>query len=175
MNELQSNNDASSKTGGEVHSPSVAIVILNWNGRKFLEQFLPSVMASTYINKRIIVADNASTDDSVVFLQTHFDSVEIIQHETNEGYAKGYNSALKRIQSDYYVLLNSDVEVTPGWIEPIISLMESDDLIAACQPKLLAYNNKLQFEYAGASEGCTESYCPLSISQTSNTLPLVNG
>ncbi len=138
--------------------PSVAIVILNWNGRKFLEQFLPSVLASTYINKRIIVADNASTDDSVTYLQTHFTSVEIIQHEVNEGYAKGYNSALKKIQSDYYVLLNSDVEVTLRWIEPIISLMESDNMIAACQPKLLAYHNKLQFEYAGASGGWIDTF-----------------
>ncbi len=158
MNGIQGNTYGSTNVGVETSSPSIAIVILNWNGRKFLEQFLPSVMASTYINKRIIVADNASTDNSVAFLQTHFTSVEIIQNEANEGYAKGYNTALKRIKSDYYVLLNSDVEVTPGWIEPIISLMESDVLIAACQPKLLAYNNKLQFEYAGASGGWIDSF-----------------
>lgn len=135
------------------HSASVAVVILNWNGRKFLEQFIPSVLASTYANKRIIVADNASTDDSVSFLQQHFPNVEIIHNDTNEGYAKGYNTVLKQIEADYYVLLNSDIEVEAGWIEPVIGLMEGDKKIAACQPKILAYNNKQQFEYAGACGG----------------------
>ncbi|MBL7702792.1 MAG: glycosyltransferase family 2 protein [Ferruginibacter sp.] len=133
--------------------PSVAIVILNWNGRKFLEKFLPSVLASTYTNKKIIVADNASSDDSVSFLKEHYPGVVIIQNSSNEGFAKGYNTALKQVETDYYVLLNSDVEVAPGWIEPVISLMETDKRIAACQPKLLAYNNKQLFEYAGASGG----------------------
>lgn len=134
-------------------NPAVAIVILNWNGRKFLEQFLPSVLASVYENKRIIVADNASTDDSVIFLLQHYPQVEILQNNQNEGFAKGYNTALKQVESDYYVLLNSDVEVTANWITPVIELMESDNTIAACQPKLLAYNNKEMFEYAGASGG----------------------
>ncbi|MGG9963432.1 glycosyltransferase family 2 protein [Ferruginibacter sp. SUN106] len=133
--------------------PSVAIVILNWNGRKFLEQFLPSVMASVYDNKRVIVADNASTDDSVAFVKLQYPQIEIIINNSNEGFAKGYNTALKQVQSDYYVLLNSDVEVTPNWIKPVIELMESNTAIAACQPKLLAYHNKTQFEYAGASGG----------------------
>ena len=133
--------------------PSIAIVILNWNGRKFLEQFLPSIMASLYQNKRVIVADNASTDDSIAFLKAQYPQIEIIINTTNEGFAKGYNTALKQVQSDYYVLLNSDVEVTPNWIAPIIDLMESDSTIAACQPKLLAYNDKSKFEYAGASGG----------------------
>src|SRR6478672_9132551 len=106
--------------------PEVSIVILNWNGRHFLEKFLPSVLASTYQHKRIIVADNASTDDSIQFLQRHYPQVEIIINNSNEGFAKGYNSALRKIETDYYVLLNSDVEVTPGWIEPVISLMEAD-------------------------------------------------
>ena len=119
--------------------PSVAIVILNWNGRHFLEQFLPSVTASTYINKRVIVADNASTDDSVLFLQQYFPQVEIINNPSNEGFAKGYNTALQQVDSDYYVLLNSDVEVTPGWIEPIIDLMEANARIGACQPKILMH------------------------------------
>jgi GT2 family glycosyltransferase len=136
-----------------MQQPLVSIVILNWNGKKFLETFLPSVLASTYGNKKIIVADNASTDDSVPFLQQHFPSVQIIQNSHNEGFAKGYNTALRQIKSDYFVLLNSDVEVTPGWIEPIIALMECDQLIAACQPKILSYSNKHQFEYAGASGG----------------------
>ena len=137
----------------QLNQPQVAIVILNWNGRSFLEKFLPSVLASTYGNKRIIVADNASTDDSIDFVKNHFPGVEIIVNPANEGYAKGYNTALKQVEADYYVLLNSDVEVTPGWIEPVISLMESDWKIAACQPKMLAYDQKQQFEYAGASGG----------------------
>ncbi len=139
-------------------NPSVAIVILNWNGRKYLEQFLPSVLASTYQHKKIIVADNASTDDSVSFLQLHFPQIEIIKHAENQGFAKGYNSALKEVKADYYVLLNSDVEVTPNWIEPIIALMESDRLIAACQPKILSYNNKDFFEYAGACGGWIDHF-----------------
>ena len=138
--------------------PSVAIVILNWNGKKFLEQFLPSVIASTYANKRVIVADNASSDDSVGFLQKNFPAIEIIQNEKNEGFAKGYNSVLKKIKSDYYVLLNSDVEVTPGWIEPVIALLQSDKKIAACQPKILLYNDRSYFEYAGAAGGWIDNF-----------------
>ena len=156
--------------------PSVAIVILNWNGRKFLEQFIPSVIGSTYGNKRVIVADNASTDDSVVFLQNNFSSVEIIHNDINGGYANGYNSALKKIKSDYYVLLNSDVEVTPNWIEPVISLMESDLLIAACQPKLLAYGNKDQFEYAGACGGWIDNFgYPFARGRVFDTCEMDNG
>jgi len=142
-----------------MQTSSAAIVILNWNGRKFLEQFLPSVTASAAntprdsILKKIYVADNASTDDSVVFLQQHYPGITIIQNSSNEGFAKGYNTALKQVQADYYILLNSDVEVTPNWINPVIELMESDKLIAACQPKMLAYHKKDQFEYAGASGG----------------------
>ena len=136
-----------------MQNPSVAIVILNWNGKKFLEQFLPSVLLSEYTNKRIIVADNASTDDSVGFLKSHYPQVEVLLNNSNEGFAKGYNTALKQVQSDYYILLNSDVEVTPDWITPVIDLMESDTTIAACQPKLLAYDNRNQFEYAGACGG----------------------
>lgn len=134
-------------------SASVAIVILNWNGRKFLEQFLPSVLASTYAKKRVIVADNASGDDSVSFLQQHFPSVEIICNPVNEGYSKGYNTMLKQVKADYYVLLNSDIEVKENWIEPVIKLMEADRKIAACQPKILSYHDKSVFEYAGACGG----------------------
>lgn len=132
---------------------SVAIVILNWNGKNFLEKFLPSVTASTYLNKRIIVADNASTDDSLDFLKIHYPSVEIIIHSKNEGFAKGYNDALAQVDTDYYVLLNSDVEVTPGWIEPVIELMEKNGSIGTCQPKILNYANRQYFEYAGACGG----------------------
>lgn len=138
--------------------PSVAIVILNWNGKKFLEKFLPSVTASVYTNKKIIVADNASTDDSIIFLQQQYPQVGILQNKTNEGFAKGYNTALKQVQADYYVLLNSDVEVTPNWIGPVIDLMESDPAIAACQPKILAFDDKNTFEYAGACGGWLDEF-----------------
>jgi hypothetical protein len=110
-------------------------------------------MASTYNNLRVIVADNGSADDSVAFVQEHFPSIEILTHTVNEGFAGGYNRALKIVESAYYVLLNSDVSVTPGWIEPIISLLETDHLIAACQPKILSYHQRELFEYAGASGG----------------------
>jgi GT2 family glycosyltransferase len=138
--------------------PSVAIVILNWNGKEFLEKFLPSVLASSYGNKKVIVADNASSDDSLQFLTLQYPQVVIIQNPVNEGFAKGYNTALKQVKSDYYVLLNSDVEVTPGWIEPVIELMEADNTIAACQPKILSWHHKNQFEYAGACGGWIDNF-----------------
>lgn len=147
-----------------MQTPTVAIVILNWNGKPFLEKFLPSVVASaieigqTILNKKVFVADNASTDDSIAFLLKEYPQVSIIQNEGNLGFAKGYNSALKNVEADYYVLLNSDVEVTPGWIEPVIRLMDSDTSIAACQPKILAYANKEEFEYAGASGGWLDKF-----------------
>lgn len=141
-----------------VKKPLVAVVILNWNGKSFLEQFLPFLTSATYENLEIVVADNASTDESVHFLQTHYPAIRLVHNDTNEGFAKGYNSALKKVTADYYVLLNSDVEVTPGWIEPIIDLMEMDDNIAACQPKILSWHNKQQFEYAGASGGWIDDF-----------------
>ena len=97
----------------------VAVVIINYNGRKYLEQFLPSILAGTYAQMELIVADNASTDDSLSFLRQNHPSVRIIELTRNHGYAGGYNEALKEVQSDYFVLLNSDVEVTPGWLDPI--------------------------------------------------------
>ena len=131
----------------------VSVVIINYNGRKFLEQFLPSVVASTYSNMELIVADNASTDDSLAFLRSAYPTVRIIVLNRNHGYAGGYNEALKEVKSDYYVLLNSDVEVSPGWIEPVIELMDKDPTIGACQPKILSYNQKDHFEYAGGAGG----------------------
>ena len=136
-----------------LNSPAVAIVILNYNGRNYLEKFLPSVIASSYTNKRIIVADNGSTDDSVSYLGLNFTEVEIILLNRNFGFAGGYNKALQQVNSDYYILLNSDVEVTPNWVEGLIELMESDKQIAACQPKILSYINKKKFEHAGACGG----------------------
>ena len=124
-----------------IDAPLVSIVILNWNGKEHLSSFLPSVLAATYANKRVIVADNGSTDDSIAFLQQNFPQVEILSSPVNEGFAKGYNTALRQVTSDYYVLLNNDVAVTTGWIEPIIELMEADSTIAVCQPKLLDFNN----------------------------------
>ncbi|MBC7902187.1 MAG: glycosyltransferase family 2 protein [Gemmatimonadaceae bacterium] len=134
-------------------NPKVSIVILNWNGRKYLEQFLPSVMASRWDNLEVIVADNASDDDSVDFLKRNYPAVRIIQLERNHGFAIGYNLALKQVKSDYYVLLNSDVEVTPDWIAPVIKLMESDKMIGACQPKIRMERQRELFEYAGAAGG----------------------
>ena len=133
--------------------PSVAVVILNWNGRAFLEKFLPSVLASMYDPLTVYVADNASTDDSVLFLQQHFPQVKILVNSENEGFAKGYNTALRQVEASYYVILNSDVEVDPNWITPVITMMERDKNIAACQPKIISYKNKDAFEYAGASGG----------------------
>lgn len=140
------------------YSPFVAIVILNWNGKHHLEKFLPTVLSSTYANYKVIVADNASNDDSVDFLQSQFSQVEIIRLEQNFGFAKGYNEALKRVEADYYMLLNSDVEVTPGWLQPMVSLLESSSHYAACQPKILAYKNKSMFEYAGAAGGWLDAF-----------------
>jgi GT2 family glycosyltransferase len=141
-----------------VVSPSVAIVILNWNGRHYLQQFLPSVLSTTYNNLRIIVADNASSDDSISFLKTHYPLIEIIKLKKNFGFAKGYNEALKDIDAMYYVLLNSDVEITPNWLQPMIDLLEEDIDHAACQPKILTFKNKKQFEYAGAAGGWLDAY-----------------
>lgn len=133
--------------------PKVAVVILNWNGCSYLRQFLPSVQTSTYPNLELVVADNASTDDSVVYLREHHPSVRILNSHENLGFAKGYNFFLQQVEADYYILLNSDVEVTPGWIEPVIELMEGNAAIAACQPKIRSYNKRDEFEYAGASGG----------------------
>lgn len=134
-------------------SPSVAIVILNWNGKAFLQQFLPSVLLSEYENLQIILGDNASTDDSVAFVKANFPSVTIIQNDKNYGFAGGYNHVLAQVYADYFVLLNSDVAVKPNWIQPIIQLMESDTQIAAAQPKIKWFDHKNQFEYAGAAGG----------------------
>jgi GT2 family glycosyltransferase len=134
-------------------SSTVAIVILNFNGKKHLETFLPSVINTSYSNAKIIIADNGSTDDSLSFLAAHYPSITCLQRNTNEGFAGGYNWALSLVNSDYYVLLNSDVKVQPGWLEPMVSLLDSNTSIAACQPKILSYSNPTSFEYAGAAGG----------------------
>lgn len=131
---------------------SVAVVILNYNGRNYLEKFLPNVIQNS-IPHELIIADNASTDDSVQYLKAHFPGIKLIQIPENLGYAGGYNYALKQIKADFYILLNSDVETTPNWIDPVISLMQQNEKIVACQPKIKSYHNKDLFEYAGAAGG----------------------
>jgi GT2 family glycosyltransferase len=131
-----------------------AIVILNWNGAHLFSEFLPSVIRHSLIEGVIIyVADNGSTDNSVDYLREHFPVVNIISLKKNFGFAKGYNLALQQIEADYYVLLNSDVEVTPGWLIPCIQRLESQPEMAALQPKVLSYARRHQFEYAGAAGG----------------------
>lgn len=135
-----------------------AVVILNWNGRKYLEQFLPPLVEYSRDEAEIIVADNASSDDSILFLETNFPSIRIIRNPANEGFARGYNLALQQVEADYYILLNSDIEVTPDWIRPVIEMMEKDTAIAACQPKIRSYSDRTRFEYAGAAGGFIDKY-----------------
>lgn len=132
----------------------IGIVILNWNGKNLLEQFLPSVVAHS---KRewadIIIADNASSDDSIPFLENNYPDLQIIKLDKNYGFADGYNKSLEQLSHTYFVLLNSDVEVTENWLDPIYHQFEKDPSIAAAQPKIKAFHNKTEFEYAGASGG----------------------
>lgn len=130
----------------------VAVVILNWNGKAYLEQFLPSVLKYSK-GHRIIVADNASTDDSLAFLKENYPEVKIIVNESNGGFAKGYNDALQKVEAEYYVLLNSDVEVTEGWVDIMLAQLESTSKCVGVQPKVLAHHNKSVFEHAGAAGG----------------------
>lgn len=139
-------------------APKVAVVVLNWNGKTYLEKFLPPLLNSSYPNFEVIVADNGSTDDSVSFLQKNYPAIRLIRFEENLGFARGYNRALKQVQADYYVLLNSDVEVQIRWLEPMVELLEKDSAIAACQPKILSYTNRDVFEYAGAAGGWLDKY-----------------
>jgi GT2 family glycosyltransferase len=139
-------------------TPAIAIVILNWNGRKFLQQFLPSVTTNLPFRTELVIADNGSSDDSVSYLQEFWPSIRLIRFDSNHGFAKGYNMALSQVKADYYVLLNSDVEVTTGWINPMIELLENDSSIAACQPKILSYQHRSLFEYAGAAGGWLDKY-----------------
>ncbi|OJJ21815.1 dTDP-Rha--alpha-D-GlcNAc-pyrophosphate polyprenol alpha-3-L-rhamnosyltransferase [marine bacterium AO1-C] len=130
----------------------VAVVILNYNGKSFLETFLPTVLQHSAPHT-VIVADNASTDDSIAFLEQHYPTVRLIKMPTNTGFSQGYNIALKEVEAEYYVLLNSDVEVTPQWLDPLVKFMDAHPQVAACQPKIKAYHQKTHFEYAGAAGG----------------------
>lgn len=136
-----------------------AIVILNWNGVKMFDIFLPSVIQhSTSANTEIIVADNGSTDKSVAHLRQNYPTVKIIELKENSGFAEGYNRALKLVEADYFVLLNSDVKVTSNWIESCIRLFDADEKMAAIQPKILSFNDPELFEYAGAAGGFIDKY-----------------
>jgi len=142
-----------------LNKTKTAIVILNWNGKKYLEQFLPSVIKySQSEENKVFVADNGSTDDSVSFLKENFPEINLILFNKNYGFTGGYNKALQQIEAEYFVLLNSDVEVSENWINPVVSLMDTDKKIAAAVPKILAYHNKKQFEYAGASGGFIDKF-----------------
>jgi len=133
--------------------PSVAVVILNWNGQALLEKFLPGVIESQYNNLQLIVGDNASTDNSVEFVKTNYPQIRLIVNDYNYGFAEGYRKILEQVEADYYILLNSDVEVPPNWIQPVIDLMQSDPTIAVAQPKIKWQKKKTEFEYAGAAGG----------------------
>jgi hypothetical protein len=136
----------------------VAIVILNWNGQKMLEQYLPSVIQNSKAEATVYVADNASTDQSMAMLRAQFPEVKLIQLEKNWGFAEGYNKALKQIEAEYFLLLNSDIEVTPHWLTPMIAYMDGHADVAACQPKLLSIFERQRYEYAGACGGYLDKY-----------------
>ena len=136
----------------------LAIVILNWNGKRFLERFLPTLLRTLPDYAEVVVCDNASKDDSVAFMEEHFPQVKLLLNERNEGFARGYNLALQRVEAKYYCLLNSDIEVTDGWIEPVIEQMDANEKIAAVQPKLRSFDRRDEFEYAGASGGYIDKY-----------------
>jgi len=135
----------------------IAVVILNWNGKKLLEQFLPSVVQNSP-EATVYLADNASTDDSISFVTKHFPTVQIIKNEYNFGYAQGYNEALKQVDTDIYALVNSDVEVTLNWLQPILETFKNETNTAIVQPKILDYKRKDYFEYAGAGGGFIDKY-----------------
>ena len=135
----------------------IAVVILNWNGTKLLEQFLPSVIQHS-AEAEIYLADNASTDNSIAFVKANFPTIKIIQNDDNYGFAKGYNSAMQNVEEDYYCLLNSDVEVTENWLKHILTCFENEPQTAIIQPKLLDYKQKTHFEYAGAAGGFIDKF-----------------
>lgn len=136
---------------------SIAVVILNFNGQHFLAKFLPKVL-ETSTNAEVIVADNGSTDDSVVWMKQNFPQVRLILSDKNEGYAGGYNTALAQVDAEYYILMNSDIEPKPNWLNGLMSYMQLNPTVAAAQPYILSYDNPSNFEYAGAAGGYWDSY-----------------
>lgn len=154
----------------------VAIVILNWNGKHYLQKFLPVVIENSKKHARIIVADNGSTDDSVDYLEGYKPDVEILKLAENYGYAGGYNKALTMVEAKYYVLLNSDIEVSKNWLTPVLELMEKDEKVGACQPKIMQYSDREMFEYAGAAGGFIDFLgYPFCRGRIFNTLEQDNG
>lgn len=139
------------------HLKDLAVVILNWNGKNLLEQFLPSVIEHSG-NAAIYVADNASTDGSAAYVTEHFPTVKLIQNAENGGYAKGYNDALQLVEEPLLCLLNSDIEVTANWLQPIIAEFNANATTAIIQPKILDYNKRSYFEYAGAAGGYIDKF-----------------
>ena len=136
-----------------------AVVILNWNTRDFLAKFLPGVLASvTGLDAAVVVADNASTDGSVELMKRNFPAVRLLELEENYGFTGGYNRALLEVEAEYYILLNSDIEVPQGWLEPLLAYMDSHPDCGACGPKLLSYRERDRFEYAGAAGGYLDRY-----------------
>ena len=135
----------------------IAVVILNWNGKKLLEQFLPSIVSFSN-EATIYLADNASTDASISFVKETYPDIKIIQNDGNYGFANGYNVALQQVEEEYYCLLNSDVEVTKNWLTPILSMFENETDVAIIQPKILDFKNKEKFEYAGAAGGFIDQF-----------------
>ena len=153
-----------------------AIVILNWNGQKLLEQFLPSIVNFSSDEATIYVADNASTDASIKFIKEFYPSVQIIENAINGGYAKGYNDALQQVNADIYCLLNSDIEVTKNWLTPVIDVFLNEENTAIIQPKLLDFKNKEKFEYAGAAGGFVDLFgYPYCRGRVFNHLEIDNG
>ena len=153
-----------------------AIIILNWNGQKLLEQFLPSVVNFSSELAEIYIADNASTDSSIKFVNKFYPSIKIIENTTNEGYAKGYNDALAAVDADIYCLLNSDVEVTKDWLKPILEVFKKEEKTAIIQPKLLDFKDKTKFEYAGGAGGFLDIYgYPYCRGRVFNDLETDNG
>lgn len=142
-----------------MENPTVSLVILNWNGKHWMERFLPTVCASTYDSLEIVVIDNGSTDDSVSFLTSSFPQVRLIEFEENYGFTDGHNHALPYLNAKYLLLLNSDVEIPdPDWIQPLVALMEQDEKIASIQPKIIAHHDKETFEHAGAAGGFIDRF-----------------
>lgn len=139
--------------------PKVSVAILNWNGKSWLEQFLPFLQKSTYPNLEVIIVDNGSTDDSVSYVKETYPDFKVFVWDKNHGFAEGYNLIVDHVDAPYLVLLNSDVEVTPNWLEPLVEVMEKDTSLISVQPKVLAHHDKTLFEYAGAAGGYMDYLC----------------
>jgi GT2 family glycosyltransferase len=153
----------------------IAVVILNWNGVKLLEQFLPSVVQFSP-EATVYVADNASTDESIAFVKNNYPTIKIVQNKTNQGFAGGYNDALQHIDAEIYALVNSDIEVTENWLKPIINTFESEPETVIIQPKILDFKRKDYFEYAGAGGGFIDQFgYPFCRGRIFDTLEKDNG